>query len=303
LTDQTAVDYRQDLEIAELEDYLEDFWWLVHHSGDDDDTVLLGLTSFLDDSISRDRAALAITTIGGPAMSRISFKALGREWLPMLHEYRIRAPLHMQDFVRPNGRHIGMPFVMKLSLFRDVVAIINRHKLYSFSISIPQEHFDELIPEYASKDILSPYALAFCCAVLMNQGIGQRKDHQSRVAYLIDKGCAHPDHLQNVHSLIQDLEKQRDGFRYTGAIAFDRDDNHPALQAADVIAWAARRREVYGALTDEYAPLGDVLLPAPHKPPHGHVPVPKEGIEMWASRIRNWLQYKGRLPDLNEFVV
>jgi hypothetical protein len=112
-----------------------------------DNAVLLRLTSFLDDSISSARDRLAITTIGGPVMSRISFKALGREWIPMLREYRGPPPLHMQDFVRPNGRHIGMPIEMKLSLFRDVVAIINRHKLYSFSISIPQDDFGELIPE------------------------------------------------------------------------------------------------------------------------------------------------------------
>jgi hypothetical protein len=106
-----------------------------------------------------------------------------------------------------------------------------------------------------------------------------------------------------VHTLIQDIEKKHDAFHYTGGIDFDQDDKHPGLQAADVIAWSARRREVYGNLADEYAPLGGVLQPAPHKPPHGHVPVPKEGIEMWARPIKNWLRLNGRAPDLREFVV
>lgn len=259
---------------------------------------MLGLTSFLDDSVSQGESP--ITTIGGPAMSRISFKALAREWWPLLKKYRISPPLHMTDFVRPHGKYVTLYAEMKQSFFRDVVKIINRHKLYSISISIPQAQFGELMPE-VSKEIISPYALAFCCAVLMNQGIGKNTEHMTRLAYLIDKGCAHRDHLENIHTLVQNLEKERGEFRYTGAIAFDQDNNIPGLQAADVVAWSARRREVYGQLTDEFAPLEEVLL-ADHKPPHAHVPIPRDGIAMWAKPITNWLTAKGRVPTLSEFI-
>jgi hypothetical protein len=42
-------------------------------------------------------------------------------------------------------------------------------------------------------------------------------------------------------------------------MGFDTDDRVPALQAADVLAWSARRRQVDGTLAGEFAPLQDAL--------------------------------------------
>ena len=47
----------------------------------------------------------------------------------------------MVDFVRPNGKHIGIGEEMKLSLFADMAKLINSHKLYSLLIAISQEEF------------------------------------------------------------------------------------------------------------------------------------------------------------------
>jgi len=210
----------------------------------------------------------------------------------------------MVDFIRPHGKHIGIPIEMKVSLFRDVTALINRHKLYSISVGVQNEEYFEAMPEEARKDLISPYAFAFYCAVLTNKGVVKRSQSGLvRIAYLIDKGCAHRDHLEQAHTHAQILEKEHQE-KHIGAIAFDSDDYVPVLQAADVISWAVRRKQAYGILSDEFEPLNEVIEPKRGSLSsfHEHIPIPKDGIEMFARPIRAWLQKRGRLPALEEFI-
>jgi len=123
------------------------------------------------------------------------------------------------------------------------------------------------------------------------------------MAYLIDKGCAHPDHLNQAHSVVQERERERFQ-RMTGTIGFDDDEQIPALQAADLIAWTSRKKQNGEPLSDEFEPLEDVL--SRRKPAHSHISIPSDGIENWARPIRKWLKENGTLPsmiDLSKMAV
>ena len=165
--------------------YLEHLWWLLHHS-DNPDRGTLALTSYLDDSVSDDVSSL--TAIAGPVMSRHGFVAFGDEWAKMLHMHRIPNPLHMNDFVRPYGKHIGLHKEMKLALFYDVARIINRHKLYSVSISVPHVDFKTLLSEAICRELIGPYAFTFFSMVLANQSMAKaitdKIGHVEAIAYL-----------------------------------------------------------------------------------------------------------------------
>jgi hypothetical protein len=250
--------------------------------------------SCLDDSISENSV-----TIGGPVFSRIQLNAFSKRWSKLLHRYRIPEPLHMVDFVRPHGKHIGVHREMKESLFRDASALINGHKLYSLSISIPQQEFRSFLPEEISKAIAGPYAFAFFTAVLFNQGMAEKKQFGERIAYLVDRGSAHPEQLIAAHATIQRVEQQSHRRRRTADLDFDTDDRAQALQAADLVVWSARRKES-GNLGDEFTPLNQVL--SEDKPPHCHVPIPLEGIMMLAEPIYHWIARHGSLPALSDIV-
>jgi uncharacterized protein DUF3800 len=274
-------------------EYLDNLWWSLHHS-ESKDCVVLGLTSYFDDSGTDELSA--ITAIGGPVMSRIQFRAFKARWDKLLIEYRVPQPLHMQDFVRPHGKHVGMLKEMKLSLFQDVSKLINSHKLYSLSVSIPQVDFRTVLSPEICKTFAGPYALAFACGAIMHRLIGHRANHQTAIAYLIDEGSAYPEQLLAAHLAIANMERSRNEFRYTGAIGFDSDDRVPALQVADVIAWSARRREIDKdkTLRDEFEPLLEVL--SENKPFHLHTPVDLDGIEAFARPIIKWITTTGTPP-------
>jgi hypothetical protein len=231
--------------------------------------------------------------------SRIQFKAFRKRWSVLLQKYRIPEPLHMADFVRPNGQHVGIGKEMKLSLFRDASKLINSHKLYSFSISIPLADFNALMTKDMRKMISGPYSFAFFSAVLFNSSVAEKKGFDERVAYLVDRGCAHPEQIIDTHAVIQKTELKSGKRSHTGGLDWGSDDLVQALQAADLIVWSARRRET-GDLGNEFEPLNEALREG--KPPHCHVPIPAEGIKMLAEPIYKRIAKYGSLPRLSDII-
>jgi Protein of unknown function (DUF3800) len=272
----------------------EQLWWFMHHSYAPGRQTYF-LTSYMDDSGSDDLSP--VTTIGGPIMSKDAFIDFSPKWSELLHKYRVPQPLHMTDFVRPHGKHIGMHYEIKKSLFRDVSDLINDYKLYSLSVSVLRDDFNEDLPTEVRRLLIGPYGVAFFCVVLGNHGFSQRSliYAAERIAYLLDVGFPHSDQLYAVHSAIIKALKDAGLPYFIGTMGQSPDDDVPALQAADVIAWAARRREL-GQLTDEFATLHWVLRPDRS---HEHIAVPKGGIRMFSRPIQNWLS-AGKLPSLEE---
>ena len=124
--------------------------------------------------------------------------------------------------------------------------------------------------------------------------LSKRKPTGAGIAYLVDDGVAHKDQLLLAHSVIMNIERQSQDFVHTGTLGFDIDDRVPAVQAADVIAWASRRKQL-GMLTNEFERLGAVLDDKT-APTHGHVSLPVLGIEMLANPINLWILRKGSIP-------
>jgi Protein of unknown function (DUF3800) len=221
----------------------------------------LELTNYLDDSGSHDESP--IVAIGGPVMSKMEFVSFDTRLTKILKQYRIPPPFHMTDFVRPNGQHVGIGKEMKLALFSDVAKAINESKVFSFAIIIPQVEFKTLLSPEVCRTVMGPYAAAFFVSVLFNQGIVSHSPilslHLERIAYLVDHGSAFPEQLIKAHAAILEWERTTKGTSYVGTLAFDTDDRVSPLQAADAIAWSARRQQL-GTLVEEFEPLAGMVL-------------------------------------------
>ncbi len=275
--------------------YLDELWWSMHPTESDGELVV-GLTSYLDDSGSDDNSP--ITVIGGPVFSRIQFNAFSKRWDKLLKKYPIPQPLHMTDFVRPYGKYAGMYPEIKRNLFGSVAKLINEHKLYSLSIAVPQVDFRQLLQGDLCKLVAGPYALAFFSAVLLNAAVAKREG-LGQFAYLVDRGFSFSSQLDDAHRAITKVERER-SIVQTGSLTFQSDDTVPALQAADVIAWSARRRDA-GELTEEYEPLHEVLEISKRRP-HMHIPLPTEAILMLAEPIYAWIFKHGSVPSFSDFL-
>jgi hypothetical protein len=118
----------------------------------------------------------------------------------------------------------------------------------------------------------------------------------------VDDGVAYKEQLVAAHSVVLGIERlnHNTGRSWVGRLAFDIDDRVPALQAADVIAWSARRREL-GSLNGVFEPLHEVLSDK-KAPTHGHIPMSIKGMEMIAKPINNWIAKRGSIPSLSDII-
>jgi hypothetical protein len=283
--------------LDERENYIDDLWFLLHHSEDENELVI-GLTSYLDDSGSDDGSK--IVTIGGPVMSRIQFKAFSKRWDKMLAKNRIESPLHMSDFMGM-GKYASMAPEFKRALFLDVCRLVREHKQYSLSVAIAQPEFRGEFGEAVSKNLIGPYAFAFFTMVAAHQTMSQRlQSGPQRVSYLVDLGFGQQWQLGEAHGVIVKNEKVN-GLNYTGALAFDSDDRVPALQAADVIAWTSRQRELRATkvLPEGFEPLSEVIGDDDR---HAHIPLPTSALKMLSEPINKWISKNGGMPSLMDVI-
>jgi hypothetical protein len=292
-------------------EYIEDLWFTLHHSENAGD-VMLGLSWYLDDSGSDDGSPLV--TCGGIAMDRINFRHFSERWAKMYEKYRnqfsgvvFEQPLHMTEFVG-DGKYAGLRPEFKRALFLEVAEIINAHKLYSMSIAVPQDDFADQLSENVRKVLIGPYALAFMSIILGHQFLSERHPQGPlKASYLVDCGFGHYDQLVEVHRVILGIEievaRLFGGFRHAGALAQDSDDRVQALQAADAVAWASRRRRLKGELPEGLEPLLEVIREEGRGPLHATVPVEFDDIKMLAKPINNWIAKFGKLPALSDILM
>jgi hypothetical protein len=266
---------------------------------------VLGLTCYLDDSGSDDGSPLV--TCGGLLLSRLDFKAFSERWALMFRRnqftgYRLEQPLHMSDFLGM-GKCAGLYPEFKRALFRDVAKLVNEHKLYSISIAVSQSDFKDLFNEDVRTTLIGAYGFAFFALVLAHQTVSDMSlSGPIKTAYLVDRGFGHQEQLNRAHDLIQKFERATGDFRHTGPLSTGTDEDIPALQAADAIAWASRKMQLHGALPEGFEPLGDVLSEDGSRP-HVTIPIPRDGIGMLATPVRNWISSKGSIPELADIVV
>jgi hypothetical protein len=218
---------------------------------------VLGLTSDLDDSGTHDQSPLVV--IGGPVFSRIEHKEFSKRWAKMHSDRKIVPPLHMTDFVGM-GKYAGWYPEIKRELFQAASKIINDHRFYSVAVAVSRDDFEARLSQEVRKGLIGPYAFAFFTAVLSNlTAIEHSKLFEGRISYLVDLGSPLPEQLREAHELIVNAQKGTRGESRIGTLALDTDTNVPALQAADVIAWSVRRKQIDGCLPEGFEPINSVI--------------------------------------------
>ena len=264
----------------------------------------MALTCYLDDSGSHEESSWVV--VGSFLMNRTNFLAFDERWKEMLKEFSIDY-LHMADFVRPHGRFCTWHSEMKIALFREVVRLINQHKIYSLGVAIQNSDFKALFSIEVYRKLLGPYAFGFISTMLFNCGIAQVHQLKRRVAYLGDKGSKnHHDQLDSAHTIISEWER-RHGNANIGAIAFDYDDRVCALQAADAIAWTIHRQHETQEFGQDFVPLLSLFekqCGPTGKPirPHHTLVVPLIGLLSFSTTINNWLIGTGEMPTLEQMM-
>jgi hypothetical protein len=124
-------------------------------------------------------------------------------------------------------------------------------------------------------------------AVEVNRAKSEREGSRSVIDYVLDDGNQYKKHILQFHDAIHknsDLAEFR-----VGALTFNTDTNVPALQAADVVAWASRRRKAGMPMTRHYEPLNRLFDDC-----YADSPAPEDVMKVMSERFA--LVEKGIVP-------
>jgi hypothetical protein len=219
-------------------DYIHSLWWLMHHSTDRRRSAV-ALAHYIDDSGISLKQPHAV--IGGPVFLQRDFSSFHYEWDRILALHNVKGPIHMREFGRPHGRFAYLSDEQRCSLFHDLVYLINRRKAWSLTVEIDHLDFQQYFPQSKFKKLFGVAPLAFIwCMALNNSIVEENKEAVSKVSYVIAKSDFNTAIL-DCHEFIESYEKTTER-NHTGSITFDNPANVNALQAADMIAWANRRK-------------------------------------------------------------
>jgi hypothetical protein len=206
---------------------------------------------YLDESGTRDPNTPQ-AVIGGILINYSYFLHFEECWNLLLEEFGIDPPLHMKEFT-PHGRfaHIHPPG--RRYLFAKVAELIDSHRIATIEATLTNAEYETAISQEI-RDQFSVYAACFNLVVVMNHKLAEHNKYAKRIPFILDSGNPYAEHVREAHAAALQMQEQV-RFLNAGGLRFEDDKNFGVLQAADVIAWAARRHASKKHFPDGFEPL------------------------------------------------
>jgi hypothetical protein len=209
---------------------------------------------YLDESGGEDPGT-PHAVVGG-VLIRYSFLLhFEEEWDRMLETHGITPPIHMREF-GTHGRFAGMSPCCRRELFLETADLISSHKIASIAATLSNEEYKANVDEKVRKEF-SVYGMCFILAAVMNHKLAASKSYGKRIAFILDTGNPHKDHIVKAHATM--LEWQKESFLNAGGLYFEDDRDLGILQAADIVAWGARRRRTRKPFGYSFEPINGIL--------------------------------------------
>jgi hypothetical protein len=255
---------------------LASLWWAMHHS-DDPDLQALVVSCYLDESATDGSTPIAV--VGGLLINSLHFVGLDKKWRAMLDEFSLWPGLHMKDFGR-HHRFAHMPPDKCESIFTRAAEIIKEHNICTIAATLEQDRYKALLSR-GLRRYASAYGLCFMACVAGSHKIAQAHNYQKRVAFVVDPGNPYAEQVFFMHQAL--VEAQTDeNFLNLGSLTFDKDDNVTALQAADVVCWAVRRRATGYPFVNGFEPIEKIL----DDQAHNQAPYPEDAMRDLRARLK-----------------
>jgi hypothetical protein len=248
--------------------------------------------------------------MGGPVFAREGFLSLEREWTHTLAFHDVEPPVHMKDFARPHGRLANLTNEERRGLLHDLVCIINRRKAYGLTVAVDSASFRGIFPHKDFKKAFGPTPLAFLWCMVLNYGIvKERKEQVTRIAYFLSNSPVNIQ-MHDCYDFFRFYEPHM-GMELTGSIGFDSPKWVSALQAADMVAWANRKKQLDEPFNNGFEPL-ELLTPNPplgferlqRKPIiHFHYPVHNASTKRLTEILGTPTHRKGKRESLFKLIA
>jgi hypothetical protein len=232
-------------------------------------------TCYLDES-GTDQNDSQIAVVGGLLLKMSESYWLGEALRRCLSKHNIPLPLHMREFGN-RGKMCDVRSEGRRAFFSDLVGVINDNKTYSVASALSCEKYKQAFDGLTE---VSMYGASFVQVAMIN-GIQLRNGgSKDPVRYRLDAGNHYREQIVEGHAVLLANEEQHP--LNIGSLEFDSDDDVAALQAADVIAWAVRRK-LASTLKSGFEPLEELF-------DDYHVEV--EYNEDWMKGVANTIRSK-----------
>jgi len=216
--------------------YLENLWFVMHHS-DDPEKLTLAIACYLDESGTDNQNPHAV--VAGLVLRRERFIRFDSDWNSILSKFRIDPPIHMNEFGK-HGRLGHIDYSTRNKLFKELVYIINRYKIYSVAISLNHEQYNNMLSAKTKKEV-SIYGLCFMFCAHQCFAMSKVNHYYGSMAFLIEEGNECAEDVRRAHKGMIQMRKEGKTYISDGSLTFEPKKLSP-LQAADIIAWGVRRK-------------------------------------------------------------
>ena len=118
--------------------------------------------------------------------------------------------------------------------------------------------------------------MAFLMVIEINRASAVKQGYRANIDFVFDDGNKFKRHLLALHNSARSLPELSD-FN-VGSLEFKTASDVPALQGADIIAWAARRRKAGKDLKGIHAPLNELFDDC-----YADSPIPQDVLQQLAA--------------------
>jgi hypothetical protein len=279
-----------------LEAVAENGQQMTHRSADVRRKAV-ALVHYIDDSGSDEQSKLA--AMGGPVFAQHSRFPFHYEWDRLLAKHGVQPPVHMKEFSPPNGCLSQMKHPARRALFADLVYLINKNKAYSLTVAVDNLEFQQFFPAQMFRGLFGPAPLAFLWCMILNHGIFDDHKYTNRLPYVVATSHFNPE-ITDCHAFFESFEIRNDK-RYSGSLTFSTPEEDNALQAADMVSWANRRKHLGKPFKDGFEPLELLTryVESDKKPViHFHYPADKRSTETLAAVLGSPVRERGKRRSL-----
>ncbi len=195
------------------------------------------IVCFLDESETDANTEQAV--VGGITLRRGDLPEFDERWTAMLTKHGLTNCLHMID-LGLKGPYPSLIGDACAAMLTEAVTIINDCRIITLVAPLDNRKHETFVSAEIRNYNFSVYFLAFLMAVTINHANAEHCGYQGNVDFILDAGNKFATHIEAANGPIH-KEAGFEGFQI-GDIEFGTDSSILALQAADVIAWSARRR-------------------------------------------------------------
>lgn len=206
---------------------------------------------YLDESGGPDTQT---AVMGGMLIAYPRFHSFEENWADVLERHGIPWPLHMTDFSK-DGPLGTVTNTCRFELFSELIELINENKLLSLVGKIRTDDFSASVDEFLQGHF-GLYGMNFTLLAVMNTKLAANSGFDGVIPYVLDDGNSKNHHVVAAHSEIRKMQREEPEFNWrSGGLHFENDRDFALLQASDLIAWAARRKEDTGHLPRGMEPM------------------------------------------------